>query len=64
MVKGKEAGQGSSRPEDKGKGKEAKPLSETKGLEAAPKAKDAASKATDPPISQPNSKEDPSPAKA
>ena len=44
VAKGKEASQGSSRPKDKGKGKEAKPLPEIKGPETAPKAKDAASK--------------------
>ena len=34
MAKGKEVSQGRTRPEDKGKGKEAKTLLETKGLEA------------------------------
>ena len=77
MAKGKEAGQGDSWLEDKGKGKETKPLPETKGPEvaskvkdvtpkakdAAPMAKEAGPKATDPPISQPGSKRDPSPAK-
>ena len=33
---------------DKGKGKEVKPLSEAKDLEAAPKLKDAHSKEADP----------------
>ena len=78
MAKGKEASQGSSWPEDKGKDKEAKPLPKTNGPEAAPKAKDAAPKekeatpqandatpkATNPLVSQLGSKEDPSPAKA
>ena len=44
VAKGKRVGQGGSRLEDKGKGKEAKPLPETKGLEVAPKAKEVASK--------------------
>ena len=85
MAKGKCADQGGSRLEDKGKGKEVKPLLEAKGPEATLKLKDAASKARDaasnakeadpkskeadpkannPPVSQPGSKDDPSPAKA
>lgn len=48
---------GGSWPEDKGKGKEAKLLLETKGPEAAPKA-------TNPLVSQLGSKEDPPSAKA
>ena len=71
VAKGKRASQGDSRLEDKGKGKEAKPLPETKGPKAAPKvkdatpkAKDAAPKATDPLVSQLGSKEDPPLAKA
>ena len=57
MAKGKGASQGGSWLEDRGKGKEVKPLPEAKGPEAAlklkdvaPNAKDAASKAkeTDP----------------
>ena len=47
MAKGKRAGQGGSWPEDKGKGKEVKPLPEAKGPEATLKLKDAASKAKD-----------------
>ena len=78
MAKGKGVGHSGSWPKDKSKGKETKPLSETKGLEAAskvkdaiPKAKDAAPKAKepdpnamDPYISQPGSKGDPPLAKA
>ena len=85
MAKGKRAGKGGSRLENKGKGKEVKPLPEAKGPEATLKLKDAASKARDaasnakeadpkskeadpkannPPVSQPGSKDDPSPAKA
>ena len=72
MAKGKEAGQGGSRPEYKIKGKEVQPLPKAKGLEATlklkdatPKTKDASSKAkeADPkannlPVSQPGSKDD------
>ena len=47
MAEGKGAGQGGSRLEDKGKGKEVKPLPKAKGLEATLKLKDAASKAKD-----------------
>ena len=57
VVKGKEAGLGKAQPEDKGKGKEAKTLPKTQGLEATPKA-------ADPHVSQPASKEDPPPTKA
>lgn len=71
VTKGKKVGQGSSRPESKRKGKEAKPLPKTKGPEAAPKAneiapksKEVAPKATIPPASQLCSKEDPPPTKA
>ena len=52
MAKGKEAGQGGSRPKYKIKGKEVQPLPKAKGLEATlklkdttPKTKDASSKA-------------------
>nr|POE66075.1 hypothetical protein CFP56_33887 [Quercus suber] len=65
-------------PEDKGKGKEAKPLPKTKDPKAAPKAKEIAPKAkdaapkakevdpkaTDLLVSWPGYKEDPLPAKA
>lgn len=58
VAKGKEVGQGSARPEGNGKGKEAKPLPETKGpkaaakaKEATPKAKEVDPKAIDPPVS-------------
>ena len=78
MAKGKRAGQGGSWPEDKGKGKEVKPLPEAKGPEATlklkdatpkakkadPKSKEANPKAPNPPVSQPGSKDDPPPAKA
>ena len=71
VAKGKGAGQGGSRPQDKSKDKEAKPLLETKGPEAtpkaknvAPKAKEANPKATNLLVSQPSSKEDHLPAKA
>lgn len=37
MAKGKEAGQGSALPEGKSKGKEAKPLLETKGQRLLPR---------------------------
>ena len=47
MAKGKGVGQGDSQFEDKGQGKETKPLLETKGLEAASKVKDATPKAKD-----------------
>ena len=47
MAKGKGAGQGGSRPEDKGKDKDVKPLSKVKGPKATPKLKDAAPKAKD-----------------
>ena len=47
MAKGKRAGHGDSRFKDKGKGKETKPLLETKGPEAASKVKDATPKAKD-----------------
>ena len=49
VSKGKEAGQGRAWPEDKGKGKEAKTMPETKGPEAdrgkevAPKTKESKS---------------------
>ena len=47
MAKGKGADQGGSRLEDKGRGKEVKPLLEAKGPEATLKLKDAAPKAKD-----------------
>lgn len=47
MSKGEGASQGGSRPEDKDKGKEAKPLLEAKGLEAALQPKNAAPKTKD-----------------
>ena len=47
MVKGKGAGQGGSRPEDKGKDKDVKPLLEVKGPKATLKLKDVTSKAKD-----------------
>ena len=59
MAKGKKVGQGKARPKDKGKSKETKTLLETQGLEDASKAKDAASKVADRPISHPASKKDP-----
>ena len=62
VAKGKEAGQGKARPKDKGKVKEAKTLQETQDLMDAPKAKDAASKAVDPPASHPANTKDPPPA--
>jgi len=78
VAKGKGAGQGGSRLEDKDKGKETKPLPEAKGPKAASKAKDAAPKAKevdpkskeadpkaiDPPISQLGNKGDHPLAKA
>nr|POF04302.1 hypothetical protein CFP56_16359 [Quercus suber] len=61
VAKSKEAIQGGSRPEDKGRGKEVKPLLEAEGLKATlklkdvvPKAKDAAPKAKE---ADPKSKE-------
>ena len=54
MAKSNEASQDGSRPEDKGKGKEVKPLPKAKGLETALKLKDAASNAKD---AAPNAKE-------
>ena len=54
MAKGKCADQGGSRLEDKGKGKEVKPLLEAKGPEATLKLKDAALKAKE---ADPKSKE-------
>ena len=61
MAKGKGASQDGSQPEDKGKGKEVKPLPEAKGSEAAlklkviaPKVKDVAPKAKE---ANPKSKE-------
>ena len=83
MAKGKDAAQGRTRQEDKGKGKEAKTLPETKGpkadkgKEAVPKVKESepvkpqavaqekkaiSGKDTEPPVSQPASKEDLPPA--
>lgn len=59
-----EAGMGKACLEDKGKGKEATTQPETQGLEAALKAMETASKAADPHVSQPASKEDPLLAKA
>ena len=47
MAKGKGAGQDGPWLEDKGKGKEVKPLLKAKGIEAISKTKDAASKAKD-----------------
>ena len=47
MAKSNGASQDGSRPEDKGKGKEVKPLLKAKGLETALKLKDATSKAKD-----------------
>ena len=47
VAKGKEAGQDGPRLEDKGKGKEVKPLLEAKGTKAALMIKDAVSKAKD-----------------
>ena len=47
MAKGKGAGQDGPQLEDKGKGKEVKPLLEAKGIEAALTIKDAISKAKD-----------------
>ena len=44
---GKGAGQDGPRPEDKGKGKEVKPLLEAKGIKATLMIKDAVSKAKD-----------------
>ena len=62
MAKSKGVAQGSSRPEDKGKGKEVKPLPKAKGPEATLKLKDAAPKAKDvaPKVNEPDpkSKED------
>ena len=61
MAEGKRAGQGGSLPNDKGKGKEVKPLPEAKGFEtnlklkdAIPKVKDVASKVKE---ADPKSKE-------
>ena len=45
MAKGKGVGQDGPRPEDKGKGKEVKPLPEAKGTEATLTIKNAVSKA-------------------
>ena len=59
MAKGKKVGQGKARPKDKGKGKETKTLLETQGPEDASKAKDAASKVADHPVSHPAGKKDP-----
>ena len=64
MAKGKKVGQGKARPKDKGKGKETKTLLETQGPEDASKAKDAASKVLDRPVSHPASKKDPLLARA
>ena len=47
MAKDKGAGQGGSRPEDKGKSKKVKPLLEAKGPEATLKLNDATPKAKD-----------------
>nr|POE67797.1 hypothetical protein CFP56_31470 [Quercus suber] len=47
VAKGKEAIQDGHRPEDKGKGKEIKPLPEAKGIEATLTNKDAVSKTKD-----------------
>ena len=54
MAKSNGASQDGFRPEDKGKGKEVKPLLKAKGLEAALKLKDATSNAKD---AAPNAKE-------
>ena len=54
MAKSNGASQDGSRPEDKSKGKEVKPLLKAKGLEAALKLKDATSNAKD---AAPNAKE-------
>ena len=78
VAKGKGASQGGSRPEDKGKGKEVKLSPEAKSPKATlkfkdvvpkakevdPKPKEVNPKATNLPVSQPGSKDDPLPAKA
>ena len=64
MAKGNEASQSKARLKDKGKGKEAKTPLESHSPEATPMAKDAASKAIDPPVSHLASKKDLPPANA
>lgn len=64
VAKRKEAGLGEARPEEKGRGKEAKTEPEIQGLDVAPKAKEIAPKVANPHVSQPASKKDTPPTKA